>query len=209
MYCKNCGNELNSNALFCPNCGLNIKQGTLEKEEKIQDNTIKFQLKPRFSMSYKFLSSLGRALLGLLIICYFINLPMLWTLAPGTFFITLLIIALYIIIKMIVDKKQYENLEFNFYCTKVEYKDGFLNKEEKEVKYKYIREVVMRQNILERICNLGTIMLYTNASSGMAGSGSHSNITKKNGIYIHCVKNVQEQYKKIKDIIETGSSFCE
>lgn len=209
MYCKNCGNELNSNALFCPNCGFNIKQGTLEKKEKIEDDTIRFQLKPRFSMSYKFLSSLGRALIGLLIICYFINLPILWTLVPGTFFITLLIVALYIIIKMLIDKKQYENLEFNFYYTKVEYKDGFLNKEEKEVKYKYVREVVMRQSVLERICNLGTIILYTSASSGIGGSGSHSNITRRNGIYIHCVKNVQEQYKKIKGIMETGSSFYE
>ena len=106
---------------------------------------------------------------------------------------------------MVIGKKQYNNLEYNFYATKVEYVDGFLNKEEKELKYKHIREVTMTQSILERLCAIGTIRIFTNASSGDYGNNRNNNMNGRNGIYIHCVKNVQEQYKKIKEIIDEGT----
>ena len=88
---------------------------------------------------------------------------------------------------------------------KVEYKDGFLNKEEKELKYKYVREVTMSQNILERLCCIGTIRIFTNASSGVYNGGNHGSMRGRNGIYIHCVDDVEEQYKIIKQIIDEGT----
>ena len=42
--------------------------------------------------------------------------------------------------------------------TKVEYKDGFLNKETKELKYKSIREIKMVQSVLERIFGIGYVL---------------------------------------------------
>ncbi len=71
------------------------------------------------------------------------------------------------------------------------YRDSFLNVSEKEVKYKYIREVTMRQTIIQRIFNIGNIVLFTNAETGVG-----------NGICIVNVQNVQEVYKKIKDVID-------
>ena len=47
----------------------------------------------------------------------------------------------------------------------------------------------MKRNLLERICGLGTISIYTNADKGPL---------TKNGIYIHCIENVEEEYHKIK-----------
>lgn len=41
----------------------------------------------------------------------------------------------------------------------------FLNKEIKKIKYKNIREITMNKNILERIFNIGTITIFTNAST--------------------------------------------
>ena len=93
---------------------------------------------------------------------------------------------------------QYNDLQYDFYATKIEYKD------EKELKYKYIREVTLNKSIIERMFNMGTIRLFTNASSGMVNSKNHK-AAGKNGIYIHCVKDAQEQYKKIKEMIDEGT----
>lgn len=205
MYCKNCGTEVKENSRFCANCGFDIVQGKVEKAKKMEDNTVKIQVKPYFSMSYKFLACLWQAIVWIIFISILvINLPLLWLVYPITFLYTLGIVGIYIAIKMLLEKKQYDDLEYNFYTTKVEYKDGFLNKEEKELKYKYVREVVMKQSVLERMCNLGTIRIYTNASNGINNSGKH-NTTGKNGIHIHCVKNVREQYKTIREIIDKAT----
>ena len=125
---------------------------------------------------------------------------------PNIIGITLGIIAIYIIIKMIFEKIQYDHYEYNFYNTKVEYIDGFLNKEEKELKYKYVREVTMNQNIIERLFKLGTIRIFTNASSGYNSAyGGNNSMRNRNGIYIHCVTNVKEKYETIKEIIDKGT----
>ena len=127
---------------------------------------------------------------------------------PVISFIPMIIIGIVIVcvaIKLIFEKIQYDNLEYNFYATKAEYIDGFLNKEQKELKYKYIREVTMTQNILERIFHIGTIRIFTNASSGMTYNNKHNKMYGKNGLAIHCIENVKEQYQKVKDIIDEGT----
>lgn len=206
MFCKNCGTEMSDIAKFCPKCGTE-REGVQEaKKEVVEDNKIKFQVKPKFNIPYKMLTIVGRAILYMIIICCWLtDLYELWALYPITFLITIGIMALYIIIKLAFEKMQYDDLEYNFYTTKVEYKDGFLNKEEKELKYKYVREVTMNQNIFERLFNIGTIKIFTNASSGGYPTRRHNNMQGKNGIYIHCVENVKEQYETIKGIIDEGT----
>lgn len=208
MFCKNCGTEMNDTARFCPKCGYDrMGDGTPTKREIVEDNRIRFQLKPEFNLPYKIVTVLGRALLYMFIICFwFTSLWELWAIYPVTFLITIGIMLLYIVIKLILDKKQYDDLEYNFYATKVEYKDGFINKEEKELKYKYVREVSMHQNVLERMFDIGTIRIFTNASSGYTNSGSHSSMRGRNGIYIHCVEDVQQQYQTVKQIIDDGTT---
>ncbi len=49
----------------------------------------------------------------------------------------------------------------------------------------------MRQTIIQRIFNIGNIVLFTNAETGVG-----------NGICIVNVQNVQEIYKKIKSTID-------
>jgi uncharacterized membrane protein YdbT with pleckstrin-like domain len=109
------------------------------------------------------------------------------------------------LIKLIFENMQYKHYEYNFYNTKLEYIDGFLNKEEKELKYKYIREVTMSQNIIERLFGIGKIKVFTNASSGMNNGAYGNSMRNRNGIQIHCVENVAEQYKKVKELIDNGS----
>ena len=62
----------------------------------------------------------------------------------------------------------------------------------------------MSQNILERAFSIGKIKIYTNASSGV-NTGYYNRTRGINGIYIHCVDNVQEQYRIIKQIIDEGT----
>lgn len=201
MFCRNCGAEMNDSAKFCSKCG-NQRIGAEESANKIvEDNNIKFSLKPEFNMLYQILSAIWSGIIVLFFIGYFITgIPLLiyFPIIPIGF------LLIYVVMKLIFGKMQYDNLQYNFYTTKVEYVDGFLNKEQKELKYKYVREVTMSQSILERICNIGTIKVFTNASSGY-GSGSHNSMKGRNGLYIHCVENVQEQYKTIKQIIDEGT----
>lgn len=206
MFCKNCGTEIDEKARFCPKCGFD-RMGEVDQQKRriVEDNKIKYQIKPKFNILYKLLSNLWKATIFMVFFTFFIlddsdkwifsySSILLWTVG---------VILIYIILKMIFEKMQYNSLEYNFYTTKIEYKDGFLNKEEKELKYRYIREITMNQNLLERLCGIGTIRIFTNASSGVYSSQSrHNGMRNANGIHIHCVENVKEQYRTIKQIID-------
>lgn len=207
MFCKNCGTEVSEEARFCPKCGTEISGEKIQKNNEIkEDGTVKFQLKPKFNWGYKFITVGALTLLWVIIIAFWLSesLVELLILFPTLPQIVIAIVAIYIVIKLIFEKLQYDALEYNFYTTKVEYKDGFLNKEEKELKYKYIREVPIL-NILERIFNIGTIRIFTNASSGTTYNSKHNNMYGKNGLGIHCIKNVKEQYQKVKELIDEGT----
>ena len=201
MFCKNCGTEMSDTARFCPKCG-NDRGEQEQRREVVEDNNIRFQLKPEFNMLYQFLSALWSGIVVLFFIAYFITgLPLLFyfPILPIGF------LVIYIAGKMVVGNMQYKNLNYNFYTTKVEYVDGFLNKEEKELKYKFVREVTMSRNILERICGIGTIKIFTNASSGGYGGRNHNSMKGRNGIFIHCLADVEEQYRIVKQIIDEGT----
>ena len=207
MFCKNCGAEISDDAQFCPKCGASRTGDTKKSNEVVDDNKVQFQLKPKFNWGYKLLGTLGVVLIWVIIIFSYLieSIEELLILFPSIPVIALAIIIIYTAGKLIFEKMQYDDLEYNFYKTKAEYKDGFLNKEEKELKYKYIREVTMTQSIIERIFRIGTIRIFTNASSGGAYNSKHNNMYGKNGLAIHCVENVKEQYQKVKEIIDAGT----
>lgn len=206
MFCKKCGAEMSEDARYCPKCGYDTFQGKetekVEEPKKLEDNEVKLKLKPTFKVGYKLLTNCGRGLLYIIIFSIYMfaemdevsNAGYIYKYFLGTI---LGVLAVYVIIKMIFEKIQYNHFEYNFYKTKVEYVDGFLNKEEKELKYKHIREVALRQNIIQRMFGIGTIRIFTNATSGY-----NSNNRNMNGLQIHCIINPQEQYKKVKELID-------
>ena len=201
MFCRNCGTEISDVAKFCPKCGNRINREQEPSKKIIEDNNIRFALKPEFNLPYKMLNAIWTGLLWVILIVVEFG-----EYGISTEFIMFLIafFIIYIILNLVFGKKQYDKLEYNFYSTKVEYIDGFFNKEQKELKYKYIREVTMSQNILERFCGIGKIKIFTNASSGYGTYNNH-NSGGRNGVYIHCVVDVEEQYKAIKQIINEGT----
>lgn len=194
MFCQKCGTQLPEDAMFCTNCGVEVKNNK-KVEEKIIDNEVQLNVKPTFKIGYIILSDVVTWAL------FFILLA----LVPALMFAVMMestddlsVVALGTLIFIIpyclwlvLRKKQYENYSYDFYNTKVIYKDGFINKSEKEVKYKYIREVSKRESFIQRCFGLGTITLHTNAETGYA-----------NGINIINVENVEEIYKKINEIID-------
>lgn len=211
MFCKNCGTEISEETRFCPKCGTEISGEKSQKSNGIkEDGTVKFQLKPKFNWGYKILTTVGVILFWFVIIALYMigdleEIAIVWLFTSSIPMIVVAIVVIYVAIKLFFEKKQYDALEYNFYSTKVEYIDGFLNKEEKELKYKYIREVTMSQSIIERIFRIGTIKIFTNASSGTTYNNKHSNMNGKNGLSIHCVENVKEQYQKVKELIDEGT----
>lgn len=189
MFCEKCGNKLSNTANFCPKCGTNtIKK--IKEENNVDDTKIQLKVKPTFKLGYIILPSLIIILIISLIAFSASNIES-FEVKLIIFLIIFVIMMIALIIKAFFTKKQYENSIFLFYKTKVIYKDSFLNLSEKEIKYKYIREIAMRQSFFQKYFNIGNIILFTNAETD-----------SNNGICITDVQNVQAVYKKIKSIID-------
>ena len=196
MFCEKCGNKLEEDAVFCTKCGAKVSGGNTEEKrtEKVEDNDIQLTVKPTFKFAYLVLPGLIIWLVLIAITAGIMELSYSEEGVHGFGFmfggIGLLIVLVIIAIKVAFQKRQYAHLTYDFYKTKVLFEDSFLNLQQKEVKYKYIREVTMRQSFIQRWFNLGNIILYTNAETGF-----------DNGISITNVESVQDVYKKIKEII--------
>ena len=190
MYCEKCGTKLEDSASFCTKCGASIKGEVVKTKEKVEDKEVQLNVKPTYKIGYMVLPYLFTYAIFAVCLGFPLLVSGLFS-AITVFGAIFIVVALLFGISYIFTKKQYDNYSYDLYKTKVIYRDSFLNVSEKEVKYKYIREVTMRQTIIQRIFNIGNIVLFTNAETGVG-----------NGICIVNVQNVQEIYKKIKSTID-------
>ena len=213
MYCKNCGQELNNKASFCKGCGSKAGNSIVDTQNKaikpVEDNQIKFELKPTFKWGYKILTEGLGMIAVILFFTFYIfagsDIKDAWNFIKSTPIMMAVILLLFItvpMVKIIFTSMQYKKLCYNFYATKVEYIDGFLNRSQKELKYKYVREIVMKEGIIERIFGLGTIQVFTNASTGKYSSETNG---MENGILIHCLTDVKSKYAEIKKIVDAAT----
>ena len=189
MFCEKCGAKLEDDALFCTKCGAKVGAGVTNDQEKVEDNEVKLKVKPKFKFWYMMFPSLCVYLFFMLMIIT----PIAFSdseVALGIILMSIIFFALIIGIILFFKSKQYKHLTYDFFATKVIFEDSFLNLAKKEVKYKYIREVTMRQSFVQRWFNIGNIILYTNAETGIG-----------NGIQIINVENVHDVYKQIKEIV--------
>ena len=188
MFCENCGSKLPDNSLFCFNCVTSVVKKSYNND-KILDNEIQLRVKPTFKFSYMVLPTIISYTIFILTFCGILIFDSLFV-AIMVALICFLLLGFTIGIKVLINKKQYNNYAYDFYKTKIIYKDSFFNLSEKEVKYKYLREVTKRQNFIQRYFNIGNIIILSAADTGYAS-----------GICIANVENIDEIYKKIKEII--------
>ena len=189
MFCEKCGAKLEDDALFCTKCGAKVGEANSVGQEKVDDNEVKLKVKPIFKFWYMMFPTVITFLFCILMVV----LPASMAgpeIALGLFVVFIVIFALVVGIIVFFKSKQYKHLTYDFYATKVVFEDSFLNLAQKEVKYKYIREVTMRQSFVQRWFNIGNVILYTNAETGIG-----------NGIQIINVENVHDVYKQIKEIV--------
>ena len=185
MICKNCNTNLSNDTKFCTNCGTKILD--IDKE-------IKLSLKPTFYMTYHFMKFFVILLVMILTqVLTMLNKDADTELSVKIGFI-LIVAFVFIGIPICIiynkfKKKEYDKCFYNFYDTKIIYKDTFINKEEKEINYAFISEIVIQQTFLQRLFNIGNIIFYTNASS------------YNSGIVFKEIHDVEKVYKNIKQII--------
>ena len=156
----------------------------------MQDTEVVLNVKPTYNFMYLAAPTFiifGIMIIFIMLVICIVNVKV--ALIAGL--VMFLFIALCESIYAIFEKKQMSAFNYDFYRTKIVYKDSFLNISEKQLKYKHIREVTLRQTFFQRCFNMGTIILYTSAETG-AGSG----------VLLANIYNPKEVYNNIKDVID-------
>ena len=131
MFCERCGTQLPDTAEFCTNCGTSIARGGKKPTaEKIPDTEIRLRVQPSFKFGYMVLPSL--IIYGIIILIFSLIMG---TISAGVglvvFLVCFVILALILGIKTALNKKQYDSFCYDFYKTKVIYRDSFLNLSER------------------------------------------------------------------------------
>ena len=104
----------------------------------------------------------------------------------------ILLFVLIWILSFLFTRMQLNNIEYRFYDTKIEFSDGFLVKNKKNIPYARVTNTEQGQSIMERIFSLGHIFVDT------AGTGAHE-------LNMQYLDNSDAIYEKMNQIIQTGS----
>lgn len=201
MYCHNCGNELGSEALFCPSCG--TRQSEAPEGGNVREALV--VIKPFFTplnilvsiiplqLFFTFWGAVVFGIAGFFIIQYLELAIDAWTVALDfgcLFFVFTPVIAMYILIQ------RYTHTEYRFFTDRLDYREGFYTSEEKSIGYEHIIEVNLVRGFWKRLFDLGTIVLSTAATGDTLGPS-------RSGIRIPDAQAPQETYRTIKRIIES------
>ena len=57
MFCRKCGNEINSDVKFCHKCGASVNVEQEVKTKVVEDKNVRFSLNPEFNLPYKLLNA--------------------------------------------------------------------------------------------------------------------------------------------------------
>jgi membrane protein YdbS with pleckstrin-like domain len=209
MYCHQCGTDIQDHAQFCSSCGKSQEAGG-PRSTTPAPHALDASGEPLFSLHPVFVPSIQ--MLGHIPIFLFLGI---WgglffggfsqvflqfvdvgipTWVPFVFFGAVFALVLPFV-SYRVNRKTYERTEYTFYPDKLDYYEGFFTVEEKTIALHRVTEVNLRKGIFQSKHGLGTILLSTPATS--AGTGRASA-----GIRIHDVENPDENYQRIKELVE-------
>ena len=104
-------------------------------------------------------------------------------------------------------KLNYSRTEYKFLNDRLEFEEGFFNINEKVIRFKDIREVTLRKGFFQRMYDLGTIYLATEAT----GSAPRTNVfnalgfgnISASGVGVCDVRNPDETFERIRSIIDS------
>jgi uncharacterized membrane protein YdbT with pleckstrin-like domain len=103
-------------------------------------------------------------------------------------------------------KLNYERTEYKFSDDRLEFEEGFFTINEKMIRFKDVKEVTLRKNVLQQIYNLGTIYLATDAT----GSTSKPNIFNSfgfgnvsgSGVGVRDISNPDQTFQRVRGMVE-------
>ena len=214
MYCHKCGCNMIDEANFCPDCGAQQSferrsTATAVKEpepaQQVDNSTPLLVLRPEFIPWVTiagiipvqiFMTIWGGGFFGgfsmFAVKALGLNLPTWFTFV---FFGALFFFAIPFLTYFSA-KRTTKETEYRFYSDRLEYAEGFWTVEQKSIKYCDIKEVHLRQGVVQRKHGLGTIQLSTASGSAMAGSNRAFS-----GIRLHDIPNAQEVYQQAKELV--------
>lgn len=180
MRCKMCGAKLKKEGNICKNCYQKYKK---EEELKTVKEEVRLKIKRKYSPKFNLLKN-GE---GILLVIIFILAAFCTYNVPISILIS--IICLFIFgMWMFYNKKRASGTTITFYETKFRYraKYPFVDKDE-YVAYNDIKDMAYFQTRSQKICKVADIRFYTQGFL--------------NGITIHDIPDINENFEKIKDII--------
>ncbi len=131
------------------------------------------------------------------------------TLMPGVFglFGALAFVGVPLMI-YVVKKLNYRRTEYRFFDDHLEFEEGFLTINKKVIRYSDVKEVTLREGVLQRACGLGSVYLATLATGGSPASNPFGALSFFNasasGIVIRDVKDPDASYAKIRALVNPG-----
>jgi membrane protein YdbS with pleckstrin-like domain len=204
MFCKNCGSKLDEQAKFCSSCGTAVSVDGGAPRVKAQEAKLMLSTKPVF--------------VPLVVLLTIVPLQLFFTVWAGLFFggfakmgmeffkiVTpdwvpfvlcgSIVFFGFPFVFYLVKKITYMRTTYNFYSDRLEYSEGFWTSENKVIKYKNVTEINLRNGIMQKMFNLGTIILSTPATGGVRGRAI-------SGIKLADLKNSEAIYNELLKILD-------
>jgi uncharacterized membrane protein YdbT with pleckstrin-like domain len=103
-------------------------------------------------------------------------------------------------------KLNYSRTEYRFYSDRLEFEEGFFSRNSKVVKFRDVKEVTLREGILQRTVGLGTIYLATLATGSAPRNNPFFSLgfgnVSASGIAVRDVTTPKEVYDKIRKLVD-------
>jgi len=182
MRCQVCGRKLKKDGNICKTCYEELKK---KKELKADNETEVFRVNRKYSPKFNLLKN------GEMIILLVITILAAYSTYNVWISILVTLLALFFLgVLMYFNKRRALGTKTIFYQTKFRYKANypFVNREE-VIAYDDINDIAFFQTHSQRICKIGDIRFYTKGFL--------------NGLTICDIPNIDENFQKIKDIINS------
>ncbi len=167
VKCPECYRENPQDSKYCNKCGT-ILLGKIEEYQANDD--LVMVLKPKYITKITVLRLLPVILLSGFLLAMFPVLIVLTIESIGdiwfptevmilTLLFSFLIFGITIFLPAYVQKKTYQNIVYRIYQDRVDFDKGSFTVEENTIRFKDVKEVILRQGYLQKKVGLGTIFL--------------------------------------------------